>query len=177
MFTKGQRVEMTTAGIHAIRLNSDGTIRTHRHGGEYSATGVVTVVPRDKSQVVVRLDSMHGTSEGVYYDAKLWEPLRSEQKQCYDCEQPCDRQVYRTLARGPRVGQRIGPLCEECEHDLDSRVLLQPEPECDECHSVLGSCDGCQDKVLESFARDIARQGNDQIIQQAIGADSIPDRA
>ena len=129
MFKKGQRVEMTTKGIHSIRLNSDGSVRRHRHGGEYAATGIVTVVPRDKSQVVVRLDSMHESSEGVYYAAEMWEALRSEQQKCYGCEQDCNRQVFRTLARGPRSGQRIGPLCAECECDLDSRVLLQPEPE------------------------------------------------
>lgn len=126
MFKKGQRVEMTPEGLRAIRLKPNETIRKHRHGGQLSSTGIVVVVPRDKTQIVVRLDSMPESSEGEYFKAIHWQPIEEDRKQCYGCD--CEVEppgVFRELARGPREGQKIGPLCKDCEDHMESQVLLR----------------------------------------------------
>jgi hypothetical protein len=127
VFKKGQKLEMTTDGLVAIRMKMNGTIKQHRNGDQFSSTGIVMSVPRNKNTVMVRLDSAPQNSSGEYYAAKFWKPIVTDGQKCYACDSDCERNdVRRTLARGPREGQEIGPLCDECEESLDSQVLLEP---------------------------------------------------
>jgi hypothetical protein len=127
VFKKGQPVEMTTDGLVAIRMKPNGTIKQHRNGDQFSSTGVVVSAPRNQNTLMVRLDSAPENSSGEYYAAKFWKPIVTDGQKCYTCDGDCERNdVRRTLARGPREGQEIGPLCDECEESLDSQVLLKP---------------------------------------------------
>jgi hypothetical protein len=127
VFTKGQKVEMTVDGLAAIRIKPDGTIRTHRDGTQFASTGVVASVPRNQDNILVRLDSSPNSNAGEYYAAKFWKPIGQHSQKCYACDDQCERpDVHRKLARGPREGQTIGPLCDDCERSLDSQVLLVP---------------------------------------------------
>ncbi len=127
MFAKGQNVEMTVEGLATIRMKPDGTIKQHRNGKPFSSTGVVMAAQRSADNVLVKLDSAPNNNGGEYFAAKFWKLVEQNTAKCYACDDPCERQnVHRTLSRGPREGQTIGPLCDDCERSLDSQVLLKP---------------------------------------------------
>lgn len=124
MFAKGQTVELTQAGLNLIRLDSDGNIRKHRNGKLFASTGVVLAV-NDSEWIVVRLSSKSKSSTGDSYESQYWQVIDDKTTQCYLCQRECDQNgVFRELVRGPRQGQRIGPLCMECEQDMEERVLF-----------------------------------------------------
>lgn len=127
-FEKGQRVEMTTIGLHKIRLDKSEQVKKHRHGVLMASTGVVITIARNRSQVCVRLDSMPQSSTGVYYSSEYWKPITDQNRQCYVCDLRCPPPgVFRVPSRGPRQGQSIGPLCKSCEEYMDSLCLLRIE--------------------------------------------------
>jgi hypothetical protein len=128
VFSKGQNVEMTVEGLAAIRMKPDGTIKQHRNGQPFSSTGVVMSTQRSgQGNVLVKLDSAPNNNGGEYFAAKFWKPVEQNTAKCYACDDPCERpNVHRTLSRGPREGQTIGPLCDDCERSLDAQVLLKP---------------------------------------------------
>lgn len=129
MLNKGQKVELTVAGLSLIRMETDGKIRTHRNGKPFASTGVVlSSAEYNRERVVIRLDSQSKSSKGDSYDVQYWQAINTDSQQCYICDEISDQEgVFRVLARGPREGQKIGPLCSGCERDMESKVLLMAD--------------------------------------------------
>lgn len=129
MFQKGQKVEMTTSGLNAIRLDSEQKIRTHKNGAKIAPTGVVLGMhDEDPFRVVVRLDSQPKSSKGISYDMNFWSEIKTQSSQCYTCDCESDQKdVVRTFARGPREGQTVGPICSDCEQYMETKMLLVPK--------------------------------------------------
>lgn len=54
---------------------------------------------------------------------------KNSQIQCYFCEDAiaADTGVYRTVSRGDRKGQRVGPLCGECLAHAEQHCVVEQE--------------------------------------------------
>jgi len=51
------------------------------------------------------------------------------QPKCYLCEEPLSEgsNTYRTVSRGDRKGQRVGPWCVECLTHAERHCVVEPE--------------------------------------------------